>query len=47
MSIPELIIVGDVELLFVGLSLGLGSPKLAQKMLARRASDDTDEAAEG
>jgi hypothetical protein len=34
--IPEVVVVGDFELLFVGLALGAGMPKAARKIVARK-----------
>ena len=34
--IPEVILVGDVELLFLGLAIGVGMPKAARKIVESR-----------
>lgn len=36
MNLPEIIVIGDFELLFVGLALGAGMPKAARKIVARK-----------
>jgi len=46
-QLPEVIVVGDIEMLFLGASLALGAPKMARKALNRRYSserNDTDDA---
>ena len=39
-QLPEVVVVGDIEMLFVGMALALGAPKMARKALNRRYSDD-------
>lgn len=36
MNLPEVIIVGDLEMLFLGMALALGMPSLARRSVARR-----------
>ena len=36
MNLPEVILIGDLELLFLGLALGAGAPKAARRILRRR-----------
>lgn len=42
-ELPQIIVIGDLELLFLGLALGAGAPKAARKILARRYSPDSAE----
>lgn len=39
-NLPEVIVFGDLELLFVGLALGAGMPRVARRILERRYSTD-------
>jgi membrane protease subunit (stomatin/prohibitin family) len=36
MNIPELIVVGDIEFLFLGMALAAGMPRLARRILESR-----------
>ena len=36
MNLPEVIIVGDVEFLFLGMAIAAGMPKLARRILESR-----------
>lgn len=43
MTLPEIFIVGDVELLFLGLAIGAGAPAVTRRIPERRYGFETDE----
>jgi hypothetical protein len=34
--IPEVVVIGDVEFIFIGLALGAGMPKAARRIVSRK-----------
>ena len=42
-NIPEIIIVGDIELFIIGAALALGAPKFATKLAAKKYGDEAAE----
>lgn len=42
-NLPEVIIVGDIELFFIGVVTALGAPKFATKLAAKRYGDEAVE----
>ncbi|QRV15007.1 hypothetical protein JMJ58_19185 [Haloterrigena salifodinae] len=42
MNIPEIIVVGDIEMLFLGMALAAGMPRMARRILARRYGTDDE-----
>lgn len=41
-NLPEDIVIGDLELLFLGLALGAGAPRIARRILARSYGSDAE-----
>lgn len=46
MTLPEILIVGDAELLFLGLAIGAGAPEVTRRIPERRYGVETDESEE-
>lgn len=43
-QLPDVIVVGDIEMLFLGMALAVGAPRMARRALNRRyGTDDADE----
>lgn len=42
-NLPEVVVIGDIELFFFGAALALGFPKLTRRVLNRRYRVDEDE----
>ena len=42
MNIPEVIIVGDIEFLFIGMAIAAGMPKLARRAVESRYGPSSD-----
>ena len=42
-QLPDVIVVGDIEMLFLGMALALGAPKMARRALDARYSEDEEE----
>lgn len=47
-NLPDVIVIGDIEMLFLGAAAALGMPKMARKILERRygASSESSTGAE-
>lgn len=42
MTLPEVIVAGDIELLFLGMAVALGAPRLARRALEARYGTGCD-----